>query len=116
MVIAVAAMSIAATTTYFITGNLRENMSERFIVEDVWFGTGEISISLRNVGKISIEVSAVYVNQTTQSFTPSNFELEVSKNGWLNVTYNWDSDITYHINTVTSRGTKLADCYRSPPT
>ncbi|UCE28822.1 MAG: hypothetical protein JSV85_06015 [Candidatus Bathyarchaeota archaeon] len=116
MVIAVATMSIAATTTYFITGSLRENMSERFIVEDVWFGNGEISISLRNVGKIPIKVSAVYVNQTTQSFTPSDFELEVSKNGWLNVTYNWDSGITYHINTVTSRGTKLADCYRSPPT
>jgi hypothetical protein len=116
MVIAVAAMSIAATTTYFITGNLRENMSERFIIEDVWFRTGEISISLRNVGRISIKVSAVYVNHTTQLFTPSDLELEVGENGWLNVTYNWDLGITYHINTVTSRGTKLADCYRSPQT
>ena len=51
MVIAVAAMSIATTATYFITENLRENMGERFIIEDVWFKTGEIVVYLRNVGK-----------------------------------------------------------------
>lgn len=112
MVIAVAAMSIATTATYFITENLRENMGERFIVEDVWFKTGEIAVYLRNVGKISIKVSAVYVNHTSQSFTP--LELEVSEHKWLNISYGWDSDITYHINIVTSRGTKFADYYRSP--
>ncbi|MDH5266854.1 MAG: hypothetical protein OEW62_04155 [Candidatus Bathyarchaeota archaeon] len=115
MVIAVAAMSIATTATYLITENLRENMSERFIIEDVWFKTGEIAVYLRNVGKISIKVTAVYVNHTSQLFTPLEFKLEVSEHRWLNVTYDWDSDGTYHINIVTSRGTKFADYYRSPP-
>jgi len=114
MVIAVAAMSIATTATYFITENLRENMGERFIIEDVWFKTGEIVVYLRNVGKISIKGSAVYVNHTSQLFTPLEFKLEVGEHGWLNVTYNWDSDSTYHINIVTSRGTKFADYYRPP--
>ncbi|MCK5592855.1 hypothetical protein KAI31_02030 [Candidatus Bathyarchaeota archaeon] len=116
MVIAVAAMSIATTATYFITENLRENMGERFIIEDVWFKTGEIVVYLRNVGKISIKGSVVYVNHTSQLFTPLEFKLEVGEHGWLNITYNWDSDSTYHINIVTSRGTKFADYYRSPPT
>jgi hypothetical protein len=114
MVIAVAAMSIATAATYFITENLRENMSERFITEDVWFKTGEIAVYLRNVGKTSIRVSAIYVNYTSRLFTPLEFKLEVGERGWLNATYDWDLGSTYHINIVTSRGTKLADYYRSP--
>lgn len=114
MVIAVAAMSIATTATYLITENLRENMSERFIIEDVWFKTGEIAVYLRNVGRTSIKVTAVYVNHTSQLFTPLEFELEVSEHRWLNATYDWDSDDTYHINIVTSRGGKFADYYMSP--
>jgi len=52
MVIAVAAMAIATTATYVITGNLRDTMGERFIVEDVWFGqNNEVAIYLRNMGK-----------------------------------------------------------------
>ena len=113
MVIAVAAMSIAITATYVITGNLHDIMGERLIVEDVWFRTGnEISIYLRNVGKTSIKVAAVYVNRTSQSFTPLG--LEVDGHGWLNVTYGWSSESVYHVNVVTSRGTKVVDYYESP--
>jgi len=112
MVIAVAAMSIAITATYVITDNLHDIMGERFIVEDVWFTTGQISIYLRNVGKVSIKIVAVYVNRTSQSFT--SLELEEGKHGWLNVTYSWSSNSVYHINVVTSRGTKVVDYYESP--
>jgi len=112
MVIAVAAMSIAITATYVITGNLHDTMGERFLVEDVWFRTGGISIYLRNVGKTSIRVAAVYVNQRPQLFT--SLELEVGDHGWLNVTYGWNLNSVYHINIVTSRGTKVADYYESP--
>jgi len=112
MVIAVAAMSIAIAATYVITDNLHDTMGERFIVEDVWFRTGEISIYLRDVGKVSIKIAAVYVNHTSQSFTP--LELEEDKHGWLNVTYSWSSSSVYHINIVTIRGTKVVDYYESP--
>jgi flagellin-like protein len=112
MVIAVAAMSIAMTAAYVITGNLHDIMGERFIVEDAWFTTGKISFYLRNVGKVSIKIAAVYINHTSQSFTP--LELEVDDHGWLNVTYSWDSDSVYHVNIVTSRGTKVVDYYESP--
>jgi E3 ubiquitin-protein ligase DOA10 len=112
MVIAVAAMSIAITATYVITDNLHDTMGERFIVEDIWFTTGQVSIYLRNVGKVSIKITAVYVNHMPQSFT--SLELEEDKHGWLNVTYSWNSDSVYHINIVTNRGTKVVDYYTSP--
>jgi len=68
MAIAVAGMMIAITATYVITDNLRETMGERFIVEDVWFKTGdEIAVYVRNIGKMPIEVVAVYVNYTSES-------------------------------------------------
>jgi len=112
MVIAVAAMSIAITATYVITDNLHDTMGERYVAEDVWFRTGQISIYLRNVGKVSIKIAAVYVNHKPQAFTST--ELEVDDHGWLNVTYSWSSGSVYHINVVTSRGTKVVDYYMSP--
>ena len=113
MVIAVAAMAIATTATYVITGNLRDTMGERFIVEDVWFRqNNEIAIYLRNMGKIKIEITAVYINHISGSFTP--FELEVEEHGWLNITYSWRSESVYHITIFTNRGTEVADYYRAP--
>ena len=112
IVIAVAGMSIAITATYVITGNLHDTMGERLIVEDVWFRTGQVSIYVRNVGKVSIRIAAAYVNHTSQSFTP--LELEEDKHGWLNVTCSWSSNSVYHINIVTNRGTKVVDYYTSP--
>src|SRR3972149_8061039 len=109
-VVAVAAMSLATTATYVITSNLRENMSERLIIEDLLFNnlTGNINVYLRNVGKVAIQVSAVYVNRTSRSFT-SPFKLEVGKHGWLNVSYSWASGNVYYMDILTNRGTHVGD-------
>jgi len=113
MLIAVAGMSIAMTATYVITGNLRDTMGERFIVEDAWFTTTDkIAIYLRNTGKVSISVAAVYVNHTSQSFTA--LTMEIGEHGWLNVTYAWSASTVYHVNVVSSRGKQVVDYYRSP--
>ena len=112
MLIAVAGMSIAIAASYVITGNLHDTMGERFIFEDVWFTTGEIAIYLRNTGKVSISIAAVYVNHTSQSFTVLTMEIE--GHGWLNITYAWSSNTVFHINIVSSRGTQVVDYYRSP--
>jgi hypothetical protein len=111
-VIAVAGMSIAITATYVITDGLHDNMGERFIVEDVGFTSGQISLYLRNVGKVSVNVDAVYVNRTSRSFTA--LELEEGQHGWLNVTYSWSPDSAYEIKVVTRRGTNVVDYYMSP--
>lgn len=112
MLIAVAGMSIAITATYIITGNLHDTIGERFIVEDVWFKTGRIDIYIRNTGKMPIKIVAVYVNYTLQSFT--SLEVGVGSHGWLYVTYSWSAKSVYFINVVTTRGTLVADYYRSP--
>jgi hypothetical protein len=115
MVIAVAGMSIATTATYVITNNLKEIMGERFIVEDVWFktdgSTKYIAVYVRNVGKMAIEISAVYINYTSRSF--SSLKLEIGNHSWLNITYTWSSGSIYYINIVTRRGNQVANYYRA---
>jgi len=112
LVIAVAGMSISITATYVITGNLRETMGERFIVEDVWFRISGISVYLRNTGKTRISIAGVFVDQITQSFT--SLELEPLEHGWTNLTYIWTADTVYHVKILSSRGTQIADYYKSP--
>lgn len=116
MVVAVAAMSIAATATYVITTNLRETMGERLIIEDVWFnnatGTNQISVYLRNVGKVPIRVSDVYINHTRQPSPTLN--LEVNEHGWLNISYLWAEGSLYHLDIVTTRGTHVGGYYKTP--
>ncbi len=112
LVIAVAGMSISITATYVITGNLRETMGERFIIEDVWFKTDGIHLYLRNTGKTRISIIGIYVDQVVQSFT--SLELEPQAHGWTNLTCTWATDTPYYIKIVTSRGTQVADYYKSP--
>jgi len=114
-VVAVAAMSIATTATYVITTNLKETMSERVVIEDLWFNpsTGGISVYLRNVGKVAVHVSAVYVNHTSQSFT-SPFSLELGEHGWLNIPYSWSSGNLHYVDIVTTRGTHVGGYYKAP--
>ena len=111
-VIAVAGMSIAITATYVITDGLHDNMGERLIVEDVWFAPGEVSLYLRNVGKVSVKVDAVYVNRVGRSFDA--LELEQGENGWLHFTCTWNANYAYETKVVTGRGTIVADYYMSP--
>jgi FlaG/FlaF family flagellin (archaellin) len=114
-VVAVAVMSLAISATFVITTNLRETMSERVLVEDVWFnsGTGTVDVYLRNVGKADIQVSGVYVNHVGESFN-GPFRLEINKNDWLRIAYSWDSGDAYYIDIVTKRGTHVASYYKAP--
>jgi len=114
-VVAVAAMSIAATATYVITTNLRETMSERIIIEDLWFNpsTGKISVYLRNTGKVAVHVSTVYINHTSQPLN-SSFSLEIGEHGWLNISYSWVSGSLYYVDIVTNRGTHVGGYYKAP--
>jgi len=113
-VVAVAAMALATSATYVITLNLRENMSERLVIEDTWFdsGTGNIDLYLHNVGKVAIHVAAVYVNHTSQPFAKP-FDLGLSSHGWLNVSLSWTSGSLYYIDVVTTRGTHVGGYYKA---
>ena len=114
-VVAVAAMAIATSATYMITANLKDNMSERVIVEDMWFNnaTGTVDVYVHNVGKVAVRVSAVYVNHTSQPYN-SPFHLELNKHAWLRIEQAWSSGELYYIDIVTSRGTHIASYYKAP--
>jgi hypothetical protein len=114
-VVAVAAMTIATTATYVITNNLRDTMSERAVIEDIWFNnqTGTIDIYVRNIGKTAIQVTAVYVNHTSQDFTKP-FTLEIGQHTWLNIYETWTSNTLYHIDIVTTRGTHVEEYSNAP--
>jgi hypothetical protein len=115
LVVAVAAMSIATTATYVITTNLKETMSERLIIEDLWFNnsTREIDVYLHNIGKVAVSVSAIYVNHTSRPFTGPSI-LEIGKHGWFNISHSWTENSLYHINIVTERGTRVEGYFEAP--
>ena len=116
-VVAVAAMAIATTATYVITTNMRENMSERVVVEDVWFNnsTSSVDIYLRNIGKVAIYISAVYINHTSYidhtSSSISSYRLEIGEHRWLSISSSWEPHDLFYIDVVTTRGTHIAAYY-----
>jgi hypothetical protein len=114
-VVAVAAMAIVTSATYVITTNLRESMSERLVVEDVWFNnfTNTVDIYVRNVGKVAVYVSAVYFNHTSQYFTKP-FRLEINEHRWLNISQIWAPESLFYIDVLTTRGTHVAAYYEAP--
>jgi hypothetical protein len=107
-------MSIATSATYVITTNLRENMGERIVVEDVWFNNanGSLDVYLRNVGKVDIEVLAVYINHEAIP-SHSTLDLKVNEDGWLSIDAKWQSGEVYYIDIVTGRGTHVAGSYKA---
>jgi Flp pilus assembly pilin Flp len=113
-VIAVAAMSVATTATYVITTNLKENMSERVTVEDVWFNnaTHTIDFALYNVGEVDVTISAVYINHQSQHLS-TPFQLQMDAHQVLHVSFTWSSGSLYYLDLVTSRGTHIAGDYKA---
>jgi hypothetical protein len=113
-VVAVAAMAIATSATYVITANLRDNMGERVMVEDVWFNgaTHTVGLYVHNIGKVAIHISNVYINHTSQSFN-SPFNLGLERHDWLSIAYSWNSGDLYYIDIVTTRGTHVASYYKA---
>lgn len=114
-IVAVSIMSLATSATFIITTNLRETMGERLLVEDVWFETdsGEVNIYVRNVGRVTIQVAAIYVNKVGQLFN-SPFNLEINENKWLKADFDWLSGESYYIDILTNRGTHVASYYKAP--
>jgi len=114
-VVAVSAMALATTATYVITSDLRDRMSERIAVEDVWFNsvTNSTDVYLRNVGKVAVRLSGVYINHTSQFFTKP-FYLEIGEHQWLNISQPWVSGSLYYVDIVTARGLHVGGYYKAP--
>lgn len=114
-VVAVATMAIATTATYMITTNLRETMSERVTIEDLWFNnsTEYITVYLHNVGKVAVHVSGVYINHTSATFMKP-FNLEIGEHKGLDISYITTSGDLCYVNIVTTRGTDIGGYFKAP--
>ncbi len=114
-VVAVAIMSIATSATYVITTDLRENMAERVTIEDIWFNSASdtLDVYLYNVGKVDIQVEAVYIDHVSQDFK-GPYNLKVNENEWLIIPFEWKSGNIYSLDIVTSRGTHIETSYKAP--
>ena len=114
-IVAVSIMSLVTSATYIITTNLRETMGERLLVEDVWFNddTGNLEIHIRNTGRVTLQVAAIYVDKVGRLFN-SPFSLEIYENNCLVVDFDWLSGETYYIDILTKRGTHFASYYKVP--
>jgi hypothetical protein len=110
-VVAVAAMAIATSATYVITTNMRETMSERVVVEDVWFNnsTNSVDLYLHNVGRVAVSISVGYVDHI-QSYAGS-FRLGIGDHGWLNISKSWVPQTDHYIDLVTTRGNHVSFTY-----
>jgi hypothetical protein len=108
-------MALATTATYVITSDLRDRMSERVVVEDVWFNsvTNSTDVYFCNVGKVAVRLSEVYVNHTSRLFTRP-FYLEIGEHRWLNISQPWVSGSLYYLDIVTGRGLHLGGYYKAP--
>jgi FlaG/FlaF family flagellin (archaellin) len=114
VVIAVSAMSIATSATYVITTNMRENMSERVVAEDVWFNTASsVSVYVYNVGKVDVSFTQAYVNHESVTFNAPQ-KLETNQSYALTVNHVWTSGEVYYIDIVTARGLHVAGYYQAP--
>jgi hypothetical protein len=114
-VVAVAIMSIATSATYVITTDLRENMAERVAVEDVWFNSasGTLDVYLYNVGKVDVQVEAVYIDHVVQNFK-GPYSLKINENDWLIIPFEWKPGNVYLLDIVTNRGTHIETSYKAP--
>jgi hypothetical protein len=112
-VIAVAAMSVATSATYVITSNMRGSMSERIVVEDVWFNgaTHTIDIYVRNVGEVDATISAVYLSHI--SLSSQQQTLPVDSHQWLHFSSSCSAGTIYYLDIVTTRGTHIAGDYKA---
>jgi hypothetical protein len=111
-VIAVAAMAVAASATYVITTNMHDNMSERIVIEDVWFNNASqtVNIHLLNTGQIDITTSNVYFNHVRYQ---TSFHLDIGEDAALTFSPNWTQGETCYIDIVTTRGNHIASYYQA---
>lgn len=130
VVIVVTAMTgvLMWVMTQVTTSPTREAPAERFIIEDVWFTNitgsspsdmGNITIYVRNVGKVDVEIDLVMVNGTSKPFSVNGatvdnlLSLTVGEGNYIYVNSTWSSGSWYYIQMASKRGNEFAAMYNA---
>ncbi|MFQ6076691.1 MAG: archaellin/type IV pilin N-terminal domain-containing protein [Candidatus Bathyarchaeia archaeon] len=86
-------------------------LQERLVIEDVWFRTSGgvrtlTSVYVRNIGKVSVEIVSVKIDDVYYPMTPKPLTLTSGVGAQMNVTFSkiWSPGTTYEIILLTDRG------------
>ena len=84
-------------------------MSERFIIEDIWFRNSSgtrtlVTIFIRNIGDVELNITRFKIDDIRYTNTPGGLELSPDIAGSMNVTFLWSPETTYKIEIKTDRG------------
>lgn len=90
-------------------------LSEGFIVEDVWFysdsGTKYATVTVRNTGDVALKISNVYVNNT--QLWNAGHVIPRSEVGTVTFEVNWSDGGAQNVWVRTERGTDAKQLWRS---
>lgn len=96
------------SSQFFQTQN--QLISENFVIEDVWFYPNGVNVTVRNVGTISMTVSAVRFNGTNHLDTPISAGICQARTVVLD--WNWGTGTHHYIIQVeTQRKQSIAQTF-----
>ncbi|RLF14669.1 MAG: hypothetical protein DRJ97_05815 [Thermoprotei archaeon] len=79
-----------------------QSLREQFVIVDVWYHDGELSVAVYNCGDTDAVVAGLYVNETLTA-TP-RVELLRGEMKWINASFQAEENATYWVKISTERG------------
>ncbi len=90
--------------------NQSDLISENFVIEDVWFYTGGVNVTLRNVGKIDITITEVTFNGTNRLGIPVS--VAVAQAATVTLDWNWGAgQQLYTVQVNSERDQSITETY-----
>jgi len=83
-------------------------IQENFVIEDVWFYTGGVNVTLRNVGTVGMTVAAIDFNGTNRLAAAQSILIGEAKT--ITMTWTWTSGY-YYIVVASARGQQIREFY-----
>jgi len=87
-----------------------QTIRENFVIEDVWFYSGGVNVTVRNVGTVNMTVEAINFNGTNRLVAAQNIATGEAKT--ITITWDWGSGTKYYYIVVASaRGQQVREFY-----
>lgn len=82
----------------------KNKILEKFITDDVWFyNAGNVNVSVVNVGKIPVNITAISFNDTDVTPTVVTI-LGIDQSAIISLEFSWSSGEVYRVEVMSERG------------
>lgn len=85
-------------------------MRENFVIEDVWFYSGGVNVTVRNIGAVDLTVEAIYFNGTDHLDGDRGIVMGDAET--ITITWDWQTGY-YYIVVATARGQQVREFYNT---